>query len=476
MEPIDKTLKKITAATSMGSSANSSSTEPAGRNYAMLGDPNCPICHGIGYIRQDLPVGHPDFGKVKVCTCRQPGIAQIAQHRLYRLSNLDAFTQMNFDNFKTEGRPGQGVDQIKSLKTALNVSINYSQNLKGWLVLMGGYGCGKTHLAAAIANFVVSVGAPTLLLTVPDLLDWLRFSYEDPSSSFEERFDEIRNIQLLVLDDLGTQNATAWAEEKLYQIINHRYTNKLATVITTNQKMDEIDGRISSRLMDPELVTRVTITAPDYRVSLRDTNQSPVSSLEFYNKKTFKTFDRRPNEKLTPDEQKNLDKAVQIAQQFADQPSGWLVFMGGFGTGKTHLAAAIGNYRHSEGDAPMFVVVPDLLDHLRATFSPNSAVSYDNLFEEVKMTKLLILDDLGTQSATPWAREKLYQIFNHRYISESPTVITTSQRLEDLDPRLQSRMLDSRICRLYSLMVPPYRSGGTDEKPRRVRKTSSGSL
>ena len=252
--------------------------------------------------------------------------------------------------------------------------------------------------------------------------------------------------------------------------------NKLATVITTNQKMEEIDGRISSRLMDPELVTRVTITAPDYRVSLRDTNQSQVSSLEYYTKKTFKTFDRRPKEKLAPDEQKNLDKAVQIAQQFADQPNGWLVFMGGFGTGKTHLAAAIGNYRHSEGDAPMFVVVPDLLDHLRATFSPNSSVSYDNLFEEVKMTKILILDDLGTQSATPWAREKLYQIFNHRYISESPTVITTSQRLEDLDPRLRSRMSDSRICTVYSLQVPPYRSGGMEEKPRRVRKINSSSI
>jgi len=460
----------------MENSVISSTTEPAGHNSAKLGDPNCPICHGIGYVRQELPVGHPDFGKVKVCTCRQPAVAQTAQHRLYRLSNLDAFTQMNFDNFKTEGRPGQGLDQIKSLKTALNVSINYSQNLKGWLLLKGGYGCGKTHLAAAIANFVVGVGAPTLFLTVPDLLDWLRFSYGDSETSFEERFDEIRNIQLLILDDLGTQNATAWAEEKLFQIINHRYTNKLATVITTNQKMEEIDGRISSRLMDPELVTPVNITAPDYRSSLRDSNESQVSSLEYYNKKTFKTFERRLKEKLSPDEQTNLDKAVQEAQQFADQPRGWLVLLGRFGTGKTHLAAAIGNYRHSEGDAPMFVVVPDLLDHLRATFSPNSSVSYDNLFEEVKMTKLLILDDLGTQSATPWAREKLYQIINHRYISESPTVITTSQQPADLDPRLKSRMSDTRICKIYALQVPPYRSSGIEEKPRRVRKITSSSL
>ncbi len=460
----------------MGNSASSSNTKPSGRISYTLGDPNCPICHGIGYVRQDLPVGDPDFGKVKVCTCRQPSIAQTAQQRLYRFSNLEAFAQMNFDNFKTEGRSGQSGVQVESLKAALNLSINYSQNMKGWLLLKGGYGCGKTHLAAAIANFVVSLGVPTLLLTVPDLLDWLRFTYDSPETSFEERFDEIRNIQLLILDDLGTQNATAWAEEKLFQIINHRYTNKLATVITTNQKMEEIDGRIRSRLLDPELVTPVNIISPDYRSSVRDSSQSQVSSLETYNKKTFITFERRLSEKLSPDEQKNLDKAVQDAQQFADKPNGWLVYMGGFGTGKTHLAAAIGNYRLSEGDGVMFVVVPDLLDHLRATFSPSSSISYDKLFEEVKQTKLLILDDLGTQSATPWAREKLYQIFNHRYISELPTVITTSQLLADLDPRLRSRMLDSRLCKIYSLQVPPYRTRPVDEKPRRPRKTSSTSL
>ena len=63
----------------------------------------------------------------------------------------------------------------------------------------------------------------------------------------------------------------------------------------------------------------------------------------------------------------------------------------------------------------MFVVVPDLLDHLRATFSPTSTVSYDRRFEEIRTTPLLVLDDLGTQAMTPWAREKLYQLFNHRY-------------------------------------------------------------
>ena len=57
--------------------------------------------------------------------------------------------------------------------------------MNGWLLLLGGYGGGKTHLAAGIANFAVGMGVPTLFLTVPDLLDWLRFAYDDPDSTFE---------------------------------------------------------------------------------------------------------------------------------------------------------------------------------------------------------------------------------------------------------------------------------------------------
>ena len=110
----------------------------------------------------------------------------------------------------------------------------------------------------------------------------------------------------------------------------------------------------------------------------------------------------------------------------------------------------------------MFVVVPDLLDHLRATFSPSSTVSYDRLFQEVRTSPLLILDDLGTQSATPWAREKLYQLLNYRYNAELPTVITTSSPLEEIDNRISSRMLDATLCTIHYIDVPPYARGPTN--------------
>ena len=132
------------------------------------------------------------------------------------------------------------------------------------------------------------------------------------------------------------------------------------------------------------------------------------------------------------------------------------MFTGGYGSGKTHLAAAIANYQAELGNAPLFVMVPDLLDHLRATFNPNSPVSYDRRFDEIRTTPLLILDDLGTQSMTPWVREKLYQLFNHRYHAELSTVITTTDSLEEMDARIRSRMLDSRLCKIYAITAPAY--------------------
>lgn len=424
------------------------------------GDPDCEVCGGVGYLRQDVPVGHPEFGKLHVCKCRQGQLNQGRRDRLYALSNLDQLTHLNFDNFEPRGRIGLGPLQADSLERGFNHAQQFARSHVGWLLLQGRYGCGKTHLAAAVANFSVEMGIPTLFITVPDLLDTLRFSYGDNDYSFEQRFEEIRNVRLLIMDDFGTQNATDWAQEKLFQILNFRYINQLPTVVTTNLSLDEIEGRIRSRLEDPELVTRVMITATDYRRPADDTGHHELSSLSLLGNRTFGTFSSRKNEGLTSDEVDRLERALKAAQDYAENPQGWLVFTGPYGSGKTHLAAAIANYRAGLGFPPLFVVVPDLMDHLRATFNPSSNTSYDRRFEDVRTSPLLVLDDLGTQSMTPWVKEKLYQLFNYRYNASLPTVITTADQLEQLDPRILSRMEDRRLCRIFGLTAPAYRGEG----------------
>ena len=184
---------------------------------------------------------------------------------------------------------------------------------------------------------------------------------------------------------------------------------------------------------------------------------SGVLSLKLLRNMTFENFDpKRIN--LPIDKQMNLSDAYKLARRFAEEPEGWVVFQGLNGCGKTHLAAAIGNYQLQKGNPVMFIFVPDFLDHLRSAFSPESKVTYDELFERVKASPLLILDDLGEQATTPWAQEKLYQLINYRYNDRLPTVITTCLSFEEIETRVGSRLVDTRLGTPYNIDVPDYRS------------------
>ena len=442
----------------------------------------------------DLPVGHEKFGRLESCVCRAKDVAQNARARLFALSNLDRLSHLGFENFNPSGNEKAKFmtpQERESLHNAQDVCEEFARLHKGWLLLEGAYGCGKTHLAAAIANDAVNRGVPTLFITVPDLLDSLRFAYNDPETTFEQRFEEIRNASLLILDDFGTQNATAWAQEKLFQILNYRYINKLPTVITTNLILDEIESRIRSRLQDEEFVKYVKISAPDYRRPKETSNPgiSILSSPELKGK-TFVNFHGRENEvgktdtiitiserkdnfgnrikdkeisriNITQEDIETLKVATETAYTFAVEPKGWLVLLGQAYCGKTHLASAIGHYRIGLGGQAILIEVSDLLDYLKQTFRPNSEVSFDRRFYEIRNIPLLILDNLRESgSASVWAEDKLFQILNHRYNMRLPTVITSTLRPEAFAlsyPSLWDKILDANNCQLCVIDMPPYR-------------------
>ena len=139
------------------------------------------------------------------------------------------------------------------------------------------------------------------------------------------------------------------------------------------------------------------------------------------------------------------------------RPDGWLTLIGPYGVGKTHLAAAIAHEALGRGEVVLFAVVPDLLDHLRTTFGPQSTIAYDEQFDFLRTVPLLILDDLGTESATPWAREKLYQLINHRYNYRLPTVVTSNLKPDAIEPRIYSRLCDPACGILITITAADYR-------------------
>jgi len=276
----------------------------------------------------------------------------------------------------------------------------------------------------------------------------------------------VRTAPVLILDDLGTQSSTAWAQEKLFQILNHRYNAQLATVVTTNLSIDRLDERLRMRLTDPELARVYYVEAAARAV---DVNLPDSLGLQSIAQMTFETFDSAVAH-LKAEERWSLENAYRTGLEFAERPEGWLLVFGPNGCGKTHLAAAIANRCRARGERPVFFFVADLLDYLRHLMNDETGPGFLEGFNQLKNAPLLILDDLGAQSDVAWVRDRLFQLINHRYAARLPTVFTVSEDslTRVVEERVLARLNDPGVCTEVPITAPAYRVD-LRERPRTGR-------
>ncbi len=213
-------------------------------------------CNGAGYVRLNVPVGHKLFGAAIPCICQRDEIARKQAERLRAASGLSdvELSRWTFSAFDpAASRPnGAGKQEtIAAMRAILDDCMAYACDPSGWLILRGSVGTGKTHLAYAIAGAVMGRGRSVYAHTTPDLLDKLRQGYND--GSYDNWLESLKSVDLLVLDDLGTERATEWAAQALFQIVNHRYSKRLPLVVTTNLSVEDarrMDARLVSRLLE----------------------------------------------------------------------------------------------------------------------------------------------------------------------------------------------------------------------------------
>ena len=414
-----------------------------------------------------MPLGDPRFGELVPCACARIEAAGQRAARLARYSQIGALARFTFANLIERGRSPQPREQ-EQYRACVRDARAFAEEPEGWLLLSGPSGCGKTHIAAAIVNRILERGAPAMFVVVPDFLDHLRAAYQPGAEvAFDELFERVREAPVLVLDDLGTQAPTPWAQEKLFQLINHRSNARLPTVVTTNLAPEQIDERLRTRLTDAALA-RVYLLESRRPAEMRALD---VLDHALIREMTFERFDVHGHH-LAPDDRKRLENAYRQAMQFAESPDGWLLLMGPHGSGKTHLAAAIANYRRALGETPAFVIVHDLLDELRRGFQSDDARPAHEAFDALKEAPLLILDDLDTQTNIAWVRDRLFQLLNHRHTRRLPTVITTALSLDALGDRLASRLVDHAVCTAIVLGDAPLRDAREAPSRRRGARTS----
>ncbi len=456
MESLGDILRRIQA------QRNSRPTSDNGAGYLGPDDGEvCPVCKGTGWVSHRVPFGHPDFGEVFPCRCQDRELQQSRLDRLQRYSNLGPLSRVNFDDTNPEGRLSEPEGR-RLFRAALKAAREFAEEPRGWLVLTGPSGSGKTHLAAAIANRCIERGHAVFFKFVPDFMDDLRGTFAGESDvSYDELFHRVREAPILVLDDLGSQSSTAWAQEKLFQVFNHRSNALLPTVITLRGPIERVDEAIRTRLEATGFSVVHTLGEGSVEL-LREVGGLQEDMLK---EMTFDTFKLGRDVRAREQERDNLRSAFEMAKSFSEAPRGWLFITGLNGCGKTHLAVATINEALNRGQPAFFAFVPALLDHLRATFRPDSPTGYDDLFEEVKGSPLLVLDDLGSENSTPWAEEKLYQIIVHRQNARLPTIITFNgnslKQLDESKPRIASRLNDA-LVEWVSILAPDYR----DQRPR----------
>ena len=173
----------------------------------------------------------------------------------------------SFSNFETIGK---SID----LKAAKGLAMECADSGRG-LLIGGSIGCGKTHLALAVALAGLDRGKSVLFYSLPDLLDKIR---QDTINGSSDLLDKSKCVDILVLDDAGTQRYKDFGDETIFKIVDARYNNKLQTIVTTNavgmEKFREMmqgerTERIISRL--EEMTEQIWLPdESDYRKTKRE--------------------------------------------------------------------------------------------------------------------------------------------------------------------------------------------------------------
>lgn len=257
----------------------------------------CPHCDGAGFYLEAVRYGHPNFGKLMPCSCTlSERRAQSDTEALARLGDeLKGLTEKTFATFDLD-RPlkplyelhgvyyhdlarvpmadRKGVQiiseavQTTALIGALDQAESYTRRWRGWLVLHGAYGAGKSHLAAAIAHAAIEAGMATRYRSLPGLFDALKAGFENDTSA--AIFDDVIGCDLLVLDDLldADIRQSDWRRSRLFRLFNERETRP--TVITSNRRMDDLvpasdvdAGRLLSRVAGN--ASQIWLPISDYR-------------------------------------------------------------------------------------------------------------------------------------------------------------------------------------------------------------------
>lgn len=255
MDPLQEMIARIQAGreerTVMAISAAPGRDLPGSKTCSVK---NCPLCNGSGWIYWRDEEGR-EYGKR--CEC---GLVerQIMEYKLQFASIPEAFKDLNLRSFRL------GVYQredsrriIKDTCAAIKYYLDHLDDMRergmGLYLYSGTKGSGKTRMAASIANELIHVYRMQVKFAGSmQIVNEIKATWDDRTRSESDLLRALSTVQVLIIDDFGTELPKDWIGERFYSIINGRYQDKLITFFTSNMSLPDLryDDRITNRIRE----------------------------------------------------------------------------------------------------------------------------------------------------------------------------------------------------------------------------------
>ncbi|HET8537388.1 MAG TPA: ATP-binding protein [Solirubrobacteraceae bacterium] len=219
----------------------------------------CPfgLCDGSGMVVDE------ERRLATACRCR----GQIVGERRARgLSNAipRKYRGVSFDRPPVTEMPAATVQVVRAFVRNLDQRLDQGRGL--WLY--GDVGTGKTTLAMLVSKTALEAGRSVAIYSLPRLLAEIRDTYEEGSRhSYTDLLDRLAEVDLLHIDDVGTEKTSPWVLEQLYAIVNARYEEQRSIVLTTNLDREELCEQINPRTVSrlEEMCEELPLFGADHR-------------------------------------------------------------------------------------------------------------------------------------------------------------------------------------------------------------------
>jgi len=228
----------------------------------------CPlgVCDGSGFVvDEDARVAVP-------CSCRPQ---QVERRRARSLSAVipRKYRGVSFDRPPVTQISPPIVAAVRRYVDQINERLEVGDGL--WL--QGDVGTGKTTLAMLASRSALDAGRSVAIYSLPRLLSEIRATYDaDSEGSYVDFLDRLARVDLLHLDDLGAERSSPWVLEQLYAIINARYEDERAVLITTNLSLEHLTEQITDRTVSrlKEMCEVLPLHGSDVRAGLRSVQRA----------------------------------------------------------------------------------------------------------------------------------------------------------------------------------------------------------